>query len=67
VISDDGPGIPDHEISVLQNAEETELEHGSGLGLWLIKWGTDTFGGSITFDMEDGTEVRIQFPEALVE
>lgn len=67
-IADDGAGIPDHEITVLENAKETDLEHGSGLGLWLIKWGTESFGGSVTFDASDkGTEVRIAFPPSLVE
>ena len=66
-IADDGPGIPSHEISVLENAEETDLEHGSGLGLWLIKWGTESFGGTVSFDTHDGTEVRIEFPPSLVE
>jgi len=66
-IADDGPGIPDHEIAVLENAQETDLEHGSGLGLWLIKWGTESFGGTVTFDTYDGTEVRIEFPASLVE
>ena len=66
-IADDGPGIPDHEIAVLENAQETDLEHGSGLGLWLIKWGTESFGGTVTFDTYDGTEVRIEFPSSLVE
>jgi signal transduction histidine kinase len=67
LVSDDGPGIPDHEIEVLNNAKETPLEHGSGLGLWLVKWGTDLFGGSITFDTTDGgTNVYIQLPPEYV-
>ncbi|ERH02903.1 MAG: Histidine kinase-, DNA gyrase B-, and HSP90-like ATPase [Halonotius sp. J07HN6] len=66
-IADDGPGIPDHEIAVLENAQETDLEHGSGLGLWLIKWGTESFGGTVTFDTYEGTAVRIEFPSSLVE
>jgi len=66
-ISDNGSGIPNHEIAVLDNAEETDLEHGSGLGLWLIKWGTESFGGSVTFDTgPEGTAVRIDFPPELV-
>jgi PAS domain S-box-containing protein len=68
LVSDDGPGIPDHEVEVLNNAEETPLEHGSGLGLWLVKWGTDLFGGSVTFDTDDGgTNVRIKLPREHVE
>jgi len=66
-IVDDGSGIPDHEITVLEDAQETDLKHGSGLGLWLIKWGTETFGGSVNFDTDDGTEVWIEFPPSLVE
>jgi signal transduction histidine kinase len=66
-IADDGPGIPNHEITVLENAEETDLEHGSGLGLWLIKWGTESFGGTVSFNTHDGTAVRIEFPPPLVE
>ncbi|TQQ81365.1 ATP-binding protein [Halonotius terrestris] len=68
VVTDDGSGIPSHEITVLDNAEETALEHGSGLGLWLIKWGTDSFGGRATFDTDDtGTRVRIKIPADLVD
>jgi signal transduction histidine kinase len=68
VVADDGPGIPDHEIAVLDNAQETDLEHGSGLGLWLVKWGTDSFGGTVTFDTDEtGTEVRIDIPAEHVE
>ena len=65
-IADDGPGISTHEITVLENAQETDLEHGSGLGLWLIKWGTESFGGTVTFDTADGTEVSIEFPPSLI-
>ncbi len=66
-IEDDGPGIPDHEIAVLDNAQETDLEHGSGLGLWLVKWGVDSFGGSVTFDTDEtGTRVGIRIPPELI-
>jgi len=68
IITDEGPGIPDHEIAVLDSAQETDLEHGSGLGLWLVKWGTDSFGGTIEFDTDEtGTRVRIEVPDDFVE
>jgi signal transduction histidine kinase len=68
VVADDGSGIPSHEIAVLDNAEETALEHGSGLGLWLIKWGTDSFGGTATFDTDaTGTRVQVEIPADLVD
>lgn len=67
-IVDEGPGIPDHETAVLDSAQETDLEHGSGLGLWLVKWGTDSFSGTVTFDTDEtGTCVRIKIPATLVE
>lgn len=62
-IADTGPGIPDHEVETLQQGEETALEHGSGLGLWLVKWGVMRLGGDIQFDTEgDGTTVRVSLP-----
>ena len=67
-IADNGPGIPDHEIATIDSAQETDLQHGSGLGLWLVKWGTDSFGGRTTFETgETGTTVHISIPEDLIE
>lgn len=63
-ISDEGPGIPDHELSVLDAPEETALEHGSGLGLWLVKWGVGALGGSVEFETEAGTTVTLALPDA---
>lgn len=34
-VTDDGPGIPDREVDVLEAGTETPLKHGSGLGLWV--------------------------------
>lgn len=48
-IADNGPGISEYELAVLSRASETDLKHGSGLGLWIVKWGTDLGGGSVTF------------------
>ncbi len=67
-IADNGPGIPDHEIATIDSAQETDLQHGSGLGLWLVKWGTDSFGGRTTFETDEtGTTVHISIPEDLIE
>jgi len=68
IIADNGSGIPDHETAVLDRDQETDLEHGSGIGLWLVKWGTESFGGSVVFDTDEtGTQVRINIPTDLVE
>lgn len=37
-VEDNGPGIPDFELQVLDDEEETDLGHGSGIGLWLVYW-----------------------------
>jgi signal transduction histidine kinase len=64
-VSDDGPGIPDHELAVLDAGAESALEHGSGLGLWLANWGATTLGGSLTFDADDdGTTATVRLPRA---
>jgi signal transduction histidine kinase len=48
-VADDGPGIPQQEREVLVKGTETPLEHGSGLGLWLVNWGVTMLGGEIEF------------------
>jgi len=68
-VSDDGPGIPDHELSVLNAGEESALEHRSGLGLWLVNWGTTALGGEVTFETPEGgdTTVTVRVPRLLAE
>ncbi|WP_246084324.1 histidine kinase N-terminal 7TM domain-containing protein [Salinadaptatus halalkaliphilus] len=61
-VVDDGPGVPAHELEVLEQGEETSLEHGSGLGLWLVVWCVRTLGGDIEFDTTDGTTVTVRLP-----
>ncbi|MFC7214744.1 histidine kinase N-terminal 7TM domain-containing protein [Saliphagus sp. GCM10025334] len=62
-VADDGPGIPDHELTVLERGTETALQHGSGIGLWVIVWCTQTLGADLTFDSgPDGTTVRLELP-----
>jgi len=63
-VSDDGPGIPDHELGVLDRGEETPLSHGSGMGLWLVDWATTTLGADVEFDTSDGTTVTVRVPVA---
>ncbi|MDY7081524.1 MAG: HAMP domain-containing sensor histidine kinase, partial [Halobacteria archaeon] len=35
-ISDNGPGIPEHELEVIKKGEEKPLKHSSGIGLWIV-------------------------------
>ena len=49
-VADNGPGIPDQEINVLTSGRETALEHGSGLGLWLVYWLAEKSDAELEFD-----------------
>jgi len=53
-VTDDGPGIDDMEATVIAEGEETELVHGSGLGLWLVNWIVTRYGGSFRIRARDG-------------
>lgn len=58
-IEDDGPGIPEMEVEVLDEQYETALEHGSGLGLWIVNWIVEESDGMLEFEVSDGTRVSI--------
>lgn len=61
-IADNGPGLPDEELAVLERECETDLQHASGLGLWVIKWATKASGGEVTFQRTQprGTVVTLR-------
>jgi signal transduction histidine kinase len=63
-VADDGPGIPDRERQALTAGTETPLEHGTGIGLWLVNWGTRYIGGTVSFDAEgeSGSVVTVSVP-----
>lgn len=64
-VADNGPGIDEYEQSVIERGTENPLQHGSGLGLWLVKWGTEIADGDVTFQANDpsGTVVTITAPK----
>jgi len=63
VVEDNGPGVPQPEIDILEAGNETALEHGSGLGLWLANWGTKQLEGDLSFDADEtGTTVTLSVP-----
>jgi signal transduction histidine kinase len=65
LVEDDGPGIPAQEIRVLDRQSETELEHGSGAGLWLVDAIVERSDGEWAFDTSgDGTTVELRLPAA---
>jgi len=61
-VTDDGPGIPPSEVAVVEAGQETPLEHGTGLGLWLVNWVATHYGGSFRLTGEDGTVATLRLP-----
>jgi signal transduction histidine kinase len=65
-VSDDGPGIPEQDLAAVRDGDETPLQHGSGLGLWVVQWAVTRLGGEVAFDSSDdaGTTVTVRLPKA---
>ncbi|WP_277542685.1 PAS domain S-box protein [Haloarcula laminariae] len=61
-VADDGPGIPPMEVAVVEAGQETPLEHGKGLGLWLVNWIVTQYGGSFQLSADDGTVATLRLP-----
>lgn len=66
-IVDNGPGISDYELHALNEGEESQLVHTSGIGLWLVKWLCLFYDSEVTFGHrpEGGTAVTLTFQPAL--
>jgi len=61
----EGADLPTSEIQALAQGTETQLSHGSGLGLWLVNWTVELSGGSLSFQTtEDGERVTLEFVAA---
>ena len=63
-VADDGPGIPTHEVEVIEEGRETALEHASGLGLWLIDQVVEQSGGALRYETDDGTRAHVRLRRA---
>lgn len=65
VVTDDGPGIPDSELTPIQREGETDLQHSSGVGLWRVKWSLERLGGDVRFETppDGGTRVWLVVPD----
>jgi len=62
-VEDDGPGLTDQELVVVEDGDEAPLKHGSGLGLWKVNWLAISCGGSISANTDEtGTTIRVQLP-----
>ena len=66
-IVDDGPGIPaDELVGITTDEEPTQLTHGTGFGLWLVRSVVDDYAGTIEYDSrpEGGSIVAVELPTA---
>ena len=63
-VQDGGSGLPRVERRVLEVGRETPLEHGSGLGLWVVNWIVTRLGGKVTTTVDDGTTVTVRLSSA---
>lgn len=52
-VDDDGPGIPEHKISVVSSEEETPLTHSEGIGLWMVTRTVNAANGEMSFEESD--------------
>jgi signal transduction histidine kinase len=62
-VRDSGPGMPHAEAEMLETGEETQLTHGSSLGLWMVRMFVKQVGGDVSVDVsEAGTVVTLRIP-----
>jgi signal transduction histidine kinase len=63
-VTDDGPGIPEFEVTPLSAGQETPLDHTTSIGVWFVTWGMQVLGGSVDFEpTESGTRVTLAVPD----
>jgi PAS domain S-box-containing protein len=66
VVADNGPGIPDREQKTIDSGKETPLQHGTGIGLWIVYWTVSLFGGEMSLkdNSPRGTRAVLSLPQA---
>jgi signal transduction histidine kinase len=63
VVDDDGPGISPDEYEPVLKRTTNQLNHSTGIGLLIIRWGIDELGGELEFESDDdGTTVKFWIP-----
>jgi sensor histidine kinase regulating citrate/malate metabolism len=56
-------GVRESEIAVLEEKQESKLQHGSGVGLWLVRWIAERSGGELSIAQTDeGSWVALRLP-----
>lgn len=64
-VTDNGPGIPDHEREALRRGTETPHVHSSGIGLWFVFWVVTHSNGRVEIDDNNprGSVVTLVLPK----
>jgi len=62
-VRDSNQQIPQIEIESLRAGDETPLQHGQGVGLWIVNWCVSLLDGEIEFQYDDGNRVRVTLPD----
>ncbi|PSP98560.1 hypothetical protein BRC89_06720 [Halobacteriales archaeon QS_4_70_19] len=66
-IVDGAPPIPEMEVAALDDIEETTaMRHGTGVGLFVMKWCAESLGGTVHIETDDGGNV-VEFTLPLAE
>lgn len=62
-ITDNGPGIPEQELTIRSPRGETQQEHSRGVGLWIVNSVIESSGASLTFETDTGgTTATVRLP-----
>jgi len=64
-VADDGPGIPEDElVGIVGEQERTQLNHGTGFGLWLVRTVVEDYGGELSYESppEGGSVIVLTLP-----
>jgi PAS domain S-box-containing protein len=62
-VEDESGGLSEQEIAVLRRGRESDLEHGSGVGLWLVRWLAEYSEAEMVVHRTDsGSLMGIRFP-----
>jgi signal transduction histidine kinase len=61
-VTDNGPGIPEPDRSVIaREVEIDQMTHAQGLGLWFVRWAMDAYDGEFGLDTDgNGTTVTLE-------
>ena len=64
-VQDDCPPIEQRELTAFSATNETQLDHASGVGLWLVTWVIESYDGSVWVDrVTDGNVVTLELRAA---